>query len=350
MKILVVSNMFPNKNNPSYGTFVRNFCDQLNELNIEYDLAVMTKTNSKIKKLKKYIEFYIVCFFKIIFRKYDLIYVHYASHSSLGVLLASKFKNIRIFTNVHGSDVFPENKKQQNMQKYTQKILNKSDKIIVPSDYFKETVTHKYNIEENRIFVSPSGGVDTRIFFDTNKAKTSSIFTIGYVGRLSYKKGWDILVKACSMFDFKYKLIIVGDGPERQKLLECIEKYNIQDFVELRGLLSQKELCEIYNEMDVFVFPTQRDGESLGLVSIEAMACGTPVIASDYAAPAKYIIDGYNGFKFAPGNVNDLANKIKTFKLLDTKEIECLILGAKETAKKYSKEAALRSMDEILRG
>ena len=350
MEILVVSNMYPDKNNPSYGTFVRNFCGQLKELEIDYDLVVMTKTNSKIKKLKKYIEFYTVCFFKIMFRKYDLIYVHYASHSSLGVLLASKFKKIRIFTNVHGSDVFPENKKQQNMQKYTKKILSKSDRIVVPSDYFKEIVINKYNICENKIFVSPSGGVDTRIFFDTNKVKTNSIFTIGYVGRLSYKKGWDVLVKACSLFDFKYKLIIVGDGPEKEKLSEYIEKNNLQDFVELRGLLSQKELCEVYNKMNVFVFPTQRDGESLGLVSVEAMACGTPVIASDYAAPARYIIDGYNGFKFAPGNVSDLANKIKMFKLLDTKELDYLIMGAKETAKKYSKEAALRSMDEILRG
>ena len=58
-KILVVSNMYPNNKYPSYGVFVKNFCDQLTELNIHYDISALTKTQNKALKIIKYIYFYI---------------------------------------------------------------------------------------------------------------------------------------------------------------------------------------------------------------------------------------------------------------------------------------------------
>ena len=57
MKILVVSNMFPSKKNPSYGTFVKNFCDQLEELKIDFDISVMKKSKGKVSKIVSYIFF-----------------------------------------------------------------------------------------------------------------------------------------------------------------------------------------------------------------------------------------------------------------------------------------------------
>lgn len=75
-----------------------------------------------------------------------------------------------------------------------------------------------------------------------------------------------------------------------KKSLEVLEKrLNVEENLIRFDLLPQEELVSIYNVSDAFIFPTRREGESLGLVAIEAMACGTPVIASDFAAPKYYV-------------------------------------------------------------
>ena len=86
-------------------------------------------------------------------KKYDIIYIHYASHSAAPVLIANKLRKLNIYTNVHGSDVVPENASQEKMQKYTKEILKLSSKIIVPSEYFKKLVSEKYHIDKNKIHI-----------------------------------------------------------------------------------------------------------------------------------------------------------------------------------------------------
>ena len=78
-------------------------------------------------------------------------------------------------------------------------------------------------------------------------------------------------------------------------------------------MLPQKELVTIYNISDAFIFPTRREGESLGLVAIEAMACGTPVIAADFAAPKYYVQEKINGYKFDMDSPEKLADIMERF-------------------------------------
>ena len=75
-------------------------------------------------------------------------------------------------------------------------------------------------------------------------------------------------------------------------------------------MVSQDELLDIYNSLEVFIFPTYRKSESLGLVGLEAMACERFLIASKNYGPTDYIIDNKNGFMFKPKNEIDLKNKI----------------------------------------
>lgn len=352
MKILLVSNMYPSEQFPSYGIFVKNFCKQLDELDISYSTSVMKKSKNKIGKIFRYILFHLVTFLKCLFVDYDVVYIHYASHSSVSVILATLFRNIRIYTNVHGSDIVPENKKQERMQIYTNKILSISEKIIVPSEYFKEYVQLKYSINSNKLFVSPSGGVDSEIFYKEDSVTNSTdVFRIGFVGRISYKKGWDTFIDACSLIDNKnYEIIIVGSGPEEELMKKKISEKGMENRIHHYDLLPQDKLRGIYNKIDVFVFPTEREGESLGLVAIEAMACGRPVIASSYAAPAKYVVDGFNGFKFEMGNSVDLADKIESFRMLSSEKRKELESGALLTAKQYDKEKVKEGIKKIILG
>ncbi len=239
LKIAVVSNMYPDKKHPSYGVFVKNFCYILDELHIDYILHVMQKSESKFGKVLGYLKFYIGTAFSLLFEKYDIVYVHYASHSSIPVLITNKIRKKPIFTNVHGSDVVPENAKQEKMQKYTRRILALSSRVIVPSEYFKDLVEKKYNISNDKIFVSPSGGVDEKIFYKEREKEKSDVLKLGYVGRISHKKGWDTLLEACAELDIPYELIMVGNGPEYQQMRDLAKTLKVDKNIKWFDLLPQ---------------------------------------------------------------------------------------------------------------
>lgn len=350
MKLLVVSNMYPSAKFPSYGVFVKNFCTQLETLKIDYTLAVMQKKQGKLGKLLAYAGFYANSFLKSLLGNYDAVYVHYASHSSPGVLLARKLRKFTVYTNVHGSDVIPENAQQEKMQGNTRVLLSLSQKIIVPSEYFKRVVAEKYGIDADKLFVCASGGVDDTLFRPLScQTCDPRPFTMGLVGRLSSGKGWDTLLRACALLpDRNYRLLIVGDGPERGQMEQLLDELALRPYTELRGLQPQTALPEIYNEIDVFLFPTERAGESLGLVAVEAMACGTPVIASDFAAPADYVVDGVNGYKFTKASAQALADAIVKYRELSAQQQEVLRQGALETASRYTKQRVTHALEKIL--
>lgn len=348
MKILVVSNMYPDSKHPSYGVFVKNFCSQLEELGIRYGLAVMQKAEGKPAKALGYLRFYMKSFFLCLFGSWDLVYVHYASHSSPGVLLARCLRRFRIFTNVHGSDVMPENPRQESFQKFTAKLLRTSEKIVVPSEYFAGCVAGKYSIPRDKLFVCPSGGVDTAAFCPKPREE-NPVFTFGTVGRISAGKGWDTLLQACAaMPDNDYRLILAGDGPERRDMETMIKEQNLESQVMLMGAVSHEMLPQIYRSLDAFVFPTRRAGESLGLVALEAMACGVPVIASDFAAPADYVRPGINGEKFSVGDHLALRDAMVAYRALSKEKRTALQEGAVATAACYSRMAATKILGEIL--
>lgn len=362
MKVIVVSNMYPNEKNPSYGVFVKNFCEQLDKKNINYIKCVMFKTNSKISKFFSYSKFYINTIIKLLFEKYDIVYVHYASHSSIPVLIANSIKKKKIYVNLHGSDVVPENNVQEKFQVYTKKILKKSCKVIVPSDYFKDYVSKKYNINKSNIYVYPSSGINTKTFHkkDDTEIKylrekwgiSNKYPVFGMVGRISEGKGWDTFLKSIRYIVEEEKVInflIVGDGPQKKDFINYISKYNLDNKINfVHRLVSQNELCEIYNVINYLVFPTKREGESLGLVAIEAMACGTPVIASDLAAPSYYIKNDINGYLFNPNDYRELSFYInKAYYECNKEEYKNKCIEAIKTSKNYFEQNILYKLEEI---
>lgn len=359
MKILIVSNMYPDEKHPSAGIFVKKFCDEISKIGIEYDLGIMRWYDNKLEKAVNYIKFYAGTFIKILYGKYDLIYIHYASNSSVPVLWASKLKKLTIYTNVHGSDIVPENKTQEKFQKCTRKVLKQSDKIIVPSEYFKQYVCNKYQLNPNIIHIYPSSGIDMNLFrqlsseiidlkLDEYKVE-KKLVTFCYVGRISASKGWDTYLKAIKILKERKKkanYILVGSGAEKNQLEVLEKRLNVEENLIRFDLLPQEELVSIYNVSDAFIFPTRREGESLGLVAIEAMACGTPVIASDFAAPKYYVQEDVNGYKFDMNSPEKLADIMEKF-ISGEYSKKKLIIGCLKTANMYENKAIAGKLKEI---
>lgn len=363
MKVLVVSNMFPSKKVPNYGTFVKNFCDQFNEIGIDYDKVVKTKDNNKIIS-------YIIYYFKVsfygVFKSYDVIYVHYASHNALPLLIISKIKKVKIFTNVHGGDVLPQSQIHRKMQKFTKRLLTISEKVVVPSIYFKNLMVDMYKLPEEKIHIYPSAGVNEKLFYpyspDNKKLRHLEDFDvvlekgidyIGFVGRLESGKGWATFLKAIHILKrerkfINKKVIIVGYGNQYNRFVELINKYNLQEVVVYIQSLPQNKLPVIYNLLSVFCFPSEAK-ESLGLVALEALACGVPVIASNHAAPNYYIKDGYNGFKFEKGNAVDLANKLEYFFNLSNEKVSRLRKNACKSGSVYYSNNIQKQLENIFK-
>lgn len=340
--------MYPDEKHPSYGVFVKNFCNILDEMGVNYIKHIMFKHDTKIGKIVGYIMFYVSTVFALLLENYDLIYVHYASHSSIPVLIAHKLKKKPIYTNVHGSDVVAENMRQKKMQKYTKKILDISRKIIVPSEYFKILLSKRFAILQDKIYISPSGGINTKIFYKEKEKGNDRVIKLGYVGRISYKKGWDTLLYACANLQIPYILFVVGNGPEYIAMKNLSSKLLTDSNIKWLDLQPQEKLRNIYNEIDVLIFPTEREGESLGLVALEAMACGTPVIASDFAAAKYYIVNEENGFKFEKGSSIALKTCIENYYLLSEDRKRDMSKGAILTANQYKKENIHKSIEYIL--
>ena len=356
-KILLVSNNYPSKKYKQYGSFIKNTEEVLIDNGFLVDRVVITKQDNIIFKMFAYIRMNLLVILKGIFNNYDYIYAHYISHTGFGpVFVKNTSANIKIIFNAHGNDVVSDGEDSKNIRK-SKKYLKYAYKVVVPSEYYKEVMINDYKIPEKKIFIYPSGGVDTNLFKKIDKkeakkeAKLSNKYNyIGYVSKLEKNKGYDVFLEAISKLkdnkDLKnYKFLIVGSGDEEDKFMDMVKSLDLEDYLEVRNLVSQEELINIFNSLDIFVFPTYAKSESLGLVGLEAMACEVIVITSNKYGPTSYLVDNKNGLFFEQKDSDDLAKKIVKALKLNNEEEKKMKTKARETAIKYD---SFKTKDIIL--
>nr|WP_236671879.1 glycosyltransferase [Enterococcus sp. BWB1-3] len=206
------------------------------------------------------------------------------------------------------------------VKKWKNKALGDAAAITVVSADLKASLHKEFGFDQVEILpmgvnmeqFSPANRVEN--FFDTDKKGT-----ILFVGRLVEKKGTRYLIEAMAKVDAT--LIIVGDGPEMTKLVELAQ--GIDADIRFVGAKNKKELAVLNASCDVFCAPAvvAKDGDKDGLpvAIIEAMASGTPIVASQIGGLAEAVVDNYNGLIVEPGNVKDLVSKLNL--LLDDDEL-----------------------------
>lgn len=163
-------------------------------------------------------------------------------------------------------------------------------------------------------------------------------FIIGYAGLLSEQKGWRYLVEAVLSLPDNYKLIIAGEGPQKNELLEYVKTNKSR--IHYAGLLSKERLFGLYMQLDLLVLPsvtTSYLAEQMGAVLAEAMSCKVPVAGSSSGAIPEII--GNAGLIFEEKNVDDLVDKIKLI-FKDEKLREKVIA---EGLKKYEENYSCKS-------
>ena len=233
------------------------------------------------------------------------------------------------------------------IQKYSRKhIISHADACIACSTKAKEKLL-AWGADETRIETALLT-VDITPYLNEPYAPVSGRML--YVGSLAKRKGLDLLIQALPLIQQKFELHIVGDSEceEKEQLKSLLKEKHLDHKVIWRGFLQGEELRREYREAAVFVLPTRED--CFGLVLVEAMAAGLPIVASKYADGAYDVIkEGINGAITDPFIPGQLAGSIETY-LRNTTDYRAIVSDTVE-AFKYSSvvEHYYRILDQTLR-
>jgi glycosyltransferase involved in cell wall biosynthesis len=154
---------------------------------------------------------------------------------------------------------------------------------------FPHTIADLPEETRDRVIDFPEVGIDPEVFSAPLERSGGDRMTILYVGRLVPYKCPDILLLALAACPNlrRHRVLIVGDGPERQPMERIVDDHGLGSCVEFTGPVSQARVGQIMREADIFVFPSIRE---LGAgVVVEAMACGLACVVVDYGAPGRLV-------------------------------------------------------------
>ena len=340
VKIGIICNSYPTEKNRTNQIFIKNLVDELYKQSVEPDVYYNviynywgSASNRKgvLANLLKYSVFFLGLS-RLIFkmRKYDVLNPHGVMLSGYSAILLKRLFHIPVVLHIHGGDLNIYSSSSYLYKNIYDTTVSESDKIIVNSNDIKNKLLSLTGVIEDKVTVL-SPGVSYDIFYpiDFKKLKShqnsynidSNSIVLFFAGNAIKRKGLDILLTALSHLQIeqlnKITLIICSNGPEVEKTRNRLNQIpNLNNSTIFLNKVSQSELNILYNIATLFIFPSRE--EPLGLVGLEALACGTPVIGSNVGGIPEYI-NSDNGYLFDPNKPKDLSRIIGS--LIDNPDI-----------------------------
>jgi D-inositol-3-phosphate glycosyltransferase len=271
-------------------------------------------------------------------RSYDLIYSHYWLSGLVGEEIRSNF-NIPLIHIFHTLAFSKQRAAKENFEEHQNRLgaeehlAHVSEAIISSSEHEKQSLFKEYGISSSKIRVIYPG-VNKKLFYPLNQEDVRQEVgfreddkIVLYVGRVESVKGLFFLIEALEslrkeapFLSSQLKLIVVGGGTkssdhpkneEINRIQKAIAEKDLRNEVFFLGSKKQNQLKKYYSAADVLVMPSLY--ESFGLVVVEALACGTPVIASRIGEMMNIIKEGKNGFYFNPNDPSSLSFGLSYF-------------------------------------
>ena len=293
-------------------------------LNIPGVRGLMFKKNAK-KALQKLVEK----------EDIDIIHGHYLFPAGAAAVEVGKQYGIKTYVTAHGSDMFEMYKSQAFMRSPIRKVLNDADVVFAVSNALKHEIiatgvvgiAEKTRLSWNSVDIDKFNNNGNNSFKEENKLTDKPI--VLFVGNLIKRKNVESLIEAKKVANSDYYLVIVGDGPLFKKLNKKVEDENIHDVI-FTG--SRNDVENIIPSCDVLVLPSF--SESFGLVLIEALACGKPVIGSDVGGITEIITEDV-GLLVDPKKISSIAKTID--KIINDEELRnAFSMNARNRAKDFS--------------
>jgi glycosyltransferase involved in cell wall biosynthesis len=220
-----------------------------------------------------------------------------------------------------------------------------SNRLVV----YSESLVEQWHLGRYRhkILVGAHHFVDFNIF-KIEKKLGERAKLVGYVGRLSQEKGvWNFLeaVSIALERENNLKCLIVGDGQLRGEIKEYLKKNNLSSVVKLAGQVPHEELPSYLNELKLLVLPSYTEG--LPNIVLEAMACGTPILATPVGAIPDIIKDAETGFVLENNSPQCIASNV--MKVLSHPDLSKIVNNAKGLVEKeFTFEAAVERYNRII--
>ncbi|MGE0886153.1 MAG: glycosyltransferase [Blastocatellales bacterium] len=241
----------------------------------------------------------------------DIVHLHLPNPMAVMAYLASGHRGKLVVT--YHSDVVRQRLLGKAFQPILKRALDKCSAIIATSPNYLES-SPVLSAYRDRCHVIPYG-IQWEQFANCDQSAVEAVHAkygerlILSVGRLVYYKGFEYLIRAMSQV--RGRLLIIGDGPLRGSLEQEARTRGVSDKVVFLGELQNEETIPYYHAADMFALASIARSEAFGIVQLEAMACGKPVVNTGLDSGVPFVsLDGITGLTVPPQNEDALASAI----------------------------------------
>ena len=288
----------------------------------------------------------------ILFRKnrYSVINTHFVLPSGpVGFLLGKIFKTPNVVS-MHGGEIYdPSKKMSPHKSRFWSAIVrylfNRADGLVAQSSNTKDNAIKYYNPRHTiHIIPLPFHPPQLQKTTRNNLNIDNKDFILVTCGRLIKRKAIDIIIRALGEIPSeRFKLIIMGDGPEKENLQTIVKEFGLEKRVIFLGFVEEAEKYKYLNSADIFTLTSMHEG--FGIVYMEAMFCGLPIICSNEGGQVDFLKHRHNAIIINVGDVNAckaailLLNKNKKLyqKLSENNKLKIKDFYAEKIAKNYIK-------------
>lgn len=270
--------------------------------------------------------------------KFNLIHAHTAYPDGFAALWLKMKYNSPLIVTIHGVDVCssaphkPTIERSNRLKKSILEVFKSADKTVGVSSMVRDTILKYSPIPKKISFINngiPFDKIKSKSF--NGKSQKIKIISVGY---LIKRKGHEFVIHSIPALiseGFEVEYIIIGDGKNRKYLESLVREKQLEGTVSFWGIKSQEEVFHYLSEADIFCLPSW--DEAFGVVYIEAMAAGLPVIACKGQGIQDVIEDGINGMLVEPKSADSVRDALR--KLILNPDL-CRKMG--QTAAKHVNE------------
>lgn len=315
-RVLVVTGLYPSPGNPVFGSFVERQVGAFGRLGVETRVVANREWRpGALRAPLKYASLMVRTLAAAGRGGYDVVLGHFLYPTAAVARLAARLRGVPYVLVAHGTDV-ASIARGGSVARACARATAGASAVIAVSHALEERLRTEAGLPAGVPTAVVNMGVDPRVFHPIEDARAAMGWPDAervalFAGNLVDVKAPLVLVEAFASLKARGacdRLVFAGEGPLRGAIAEAARAAGVADAVELPGRLSPERLALAMNAADVFVLPSR--SEALGLVLLEAMACGTPCVASRVGGVPEVLAPGC-GELVEPGDAASLADAVE---------------------------------------
>jgi glycosyltransferase involved in cell wall biosynthesis len=290
----------------------------------------------------------------------DIVHAHWLIPGGYVAAKALGKRKLPLYVSMHGTDVFLI-KKRKIVRTIANKILRRSHGVHFVSHALQESISGSSSrvARDSDLILPMVFGLDD--FADLRKPEQKDEKTGGFlfVGRLLEVKGVDVLIRSFAQLredlaieqpsgHENWHLDIIGDGRQRQSLEELVKELQMGEMIRFHGSLAREKLIEKYHNANALILPSRTtasgEQEGLGVVLLEAMSAGVPVIGTDCGGIPEIIQDESTGLLVRQNDVNSLSRAMLRLQVDSVLREKLVAAGDELIQSRYNGEAMVEAI------